>query len=406
MRFRYEARDIYGIKKQGIIEADSIVMAEEQLATSGFQDIKIFAEKEKEKIKEKKEISLPIFKGKVKETDLAIFTRQLGAMINAGIGIAQALEILSEQLPNKTLSETLKKVTDDVLAGTSLAKAMEKHKKVFPEFLINLVAAAEESGKLDIVLQRATTYYEKIAAIKRKIKSASWYPTAVVVIATIIVTGLLTFVVPTFAQIYESFGGELPAPTQILINISNALKNSILYIIGFIILFFLLNSYFYKTEQGKKFYHRLFLKLPLLGKIFHKGALAKFARTLATLITGGVPITRAIEISAKVTGNVIIEESLQKTKTDIEEGKEISKSLDKKLFPLMFIAMVSVGESTGRLDEMLDTIASFYEDEIDREVDALISLIEPLLMVVIGGIVGLILIALYLPIFKMGELIK
>jgi len=401
-KFRYEARDNYGLKKEGFIEADSIIVAEEELLKLGYQDIKLFLEKKREEIKK----GISIFKPKVKENDLAIFTRQLGAMINAGIGIAQALEILSEQLPNKTLSEALKKVTDDVLAGTSLAKAMEKHKKVFPEFLINLVAAAEESGKLDIVLQRATIYYEKIAAIKRKIMSASWYPTAVVVIATIIVIGLLTFVVPTFAQIYESFGGELPLPTQILINISNALKNSILYVIGFIILFFLLNSYFYRTEQGKRFYHRLFLKLPLLGKIFHKGALAKFARTLATLITGGVPIIRALEISSTVASNVIIEDSINKSKLDVERGKEISKSLDAKLFPPIFLAMVNVGENTGRLDEMLDTIASFYEDEIDREVDALISLIEPLLMVVIGGIVGLILIALYLPIFKMGELIK
>ncbi|MBX0310641.1 MAG: type II secretion system F family protein, partial [Sulfurihydrogenibium sp.] len=235
---------------------------------------------------------------------------------------------------------------------------------------------------------------------------ASWYPAAVVVIATLIVLGLLTFVVPTFGEIYASFGGELPAPTQMLISISNTLKSNILFVIGFFIALVVINKQIYKTDKGKRFYHKLFLKIPLIGKILHKGALAKFARTFATLINGGVPILRSIEIASTVVGNVLIEESLQKTKDEVEKGKSIALSLSKEYFPPMFIAMASVGENTGRLDEMLDTIANFYEDEVDREVDALISTLEPLLMVFIGGIVGFILIALYLPIFKMGELIK
>jgi type IV pilus assembly protein PilC len=222
----------------------------------------------------------------------------------------------------------------------------------------------------------------------------------------LIVLGLLTFVVPTFGEIYASFGGELPAPTQILINISNIIKSKILFVIGFFIALIVINKQIYKTDKGKKFYHNLFLKIPLIGKILHKGALAKFARTFATLINGGVPILRSVEIASTVVGNALIEESLQKTKDEIEKGKPIAASLDKKYFPPMFIAMAAVGENTGRLDEMLDTIANFYEDEVDREVDALISTLEPLLMVFIGGIVGFILIALYLPIFKMGELIK
>jgi type IV pilus assembly protein PilC len=403
--FIYEGRDKFGVKKIGNITAESIEKAEDILKNQGFVDVKIKLKSLKEK-QESKDGSKSIFKKKVKEEDLAIFSRQLGSMIGAGIGIAQALEILSEQMPNPSLKEALVKVKDDVLTGTSLSKAMQKHPKVFPYFLVNLVAAAEESGKLDEILKRATLYYEKLASIKRKIKSASWYPTAVVVIATLIVLGLLTFIVPTFGEIYASFGGELPAPTQILINISNIIKSKILFVIGFFIALIVINKQIYKTYKGKKFYHNLFLKIPLIGKILHKGALAKFARTFATLINGGVSILRSVEIASTVVGNVLIEESLQKTKDEIEKGKPIAASLGKEYFPPMFIAMAAVGENTGRLDEMLDTIANFYEDEVDREVDALISTLEPLLMVFIGGIVGFILIALYLPIFRMGDLIK
>jgi len=328
--FTYEGRDKFGIKKTGTITAESIKEAEDILKNQGFVDVKIKLKSIKDKEKSKGG-SKSIFKKKVKEEDLAIFARQLGSMIGAGIGIAQALEILSEQMPNPSLREALLKVKDDVVAGTSLSKAMQKHPKVFPFFLVNLIAAAEESGKLDEILKRATLYYEKLASIKRKIVSASWYPTAVVVIATLIVLGLLTFVVPTFGEIYASFGGELPAPTQILINISKILKGNILSVIGFFFILAVINKQIYKTYNGKRFYHNLFLKIPLTGKILHKGALAKFARTFATLINGGVSILRAIEIASSVVGNILIEESLQKTKDEVEKGKPIAASLDKKI---------------------------------------------------------------------------
>lgn len=405
-KFNYTARDSYGFVRKGVVDANSIQEAEEVLAQQGYKDIKVTVKGLISRDKQSASGGVQLFKQKVKERDLALFSRQLGAMLSAGISITTALEILSEQLPNKTMQETLKKIRDDVFSGTSLAKAMMKFPKVFPDFLVNLVAAAEESGKLDDILKRATVYYEKIDAIKGKIKSASWYPIAVIVIATVIVFGILTFIVPTFAEIYSSMGGELPFLTQVLINISNSLKSNFLFIVGFIVILVVGNSQFYKTPAGKKFYHKLFLKLPILKDIFHKGALAKFARTFSTLINGGVPIIRAIEIASKTVGNVHIEESLEKTKQDVEKGKPLAMSLDKKYFPLMFTAMVNVGENTGRLDEMLDTIASFYEDEVDRQVDALISILEPMLMVFIGGIVGFILVALYLPIFKMGELLQ
>ncbi|SNZ09985.1 type IV pilus assembly protein PilC [Persephonella hydrogeniphila] len=400
-KFKYVARDKYGVVREDVIYAPDAGAAQMELEKRGFEEIKL-------QLAPSRQLSfeLNILKPKVKEKDLALFTRQLGAMINAGVGIAESLEILSEQMPNKTLADALKKVKEDVVAGMSLSKAMAKHPKVFPEFLVNLIEAAEESGNLDVILQRATVYYEKIAAIKRKIVSASWYPAMVVVIATVIVLGILTFIVPTFAQLYSSMGGELPFLTQLLINASNAVKSNILYIIIGIIGLVILNKFIYSTRAGKEVYHRIFLHLPLLGNIFLKGAIAKFSRTLATLISGGVPIMRSLEISSSVAGNVVIEKAVLEAKDKVEKGQEIYKSLDPKIFPPILIAMVRVGEDTGRLDEMLDTIANFFEDEVDRAVEGLISTIEPLLMVFIGTIVGIILIALYLPIFKMGELIK
>jgi type IV pilus assembly protein PilC len=403
-KYQYAARDVYGVLKRGVIEAASPAEAESTLQTQGFKDIEIkIIETGK---KEKRSSNIKLFSKKVKEKDLAVFTRQLGAMISAGIGIADALEILAEQTPNPTLKDALYKVRDDVLSGQSLSKAMSKFPKVFPNFLINLIASAEESGNLDVILQRATVYYEKIAAIKRKLISASWYPTAVLVIATLIVLGILTFIVPTFAQMYSGMGAQLPFLTQLLIDLSNNLRTNALYILIFVIAFFGINSYLYKTPAGKRFYHRIMLKLPLLGQIFLKGAIAKFSRTFATLIAGGVPIIRALEIAAKTTGNVIVEEAIMKARNDVEQGKSLWSSLDTKIFPPIFISMLKVGEETGRIDEMLDTIAEFFEDEVDRAVDGLLSTIEPLLMVFIGGIVGFIIIALYLPIFKMGELIS
>ena len=405
-KFRYEARDKYGILKKGTVKANSIHEAEDQLKAQGLKEIKVQMTELGKPQKGRKKGGISLFGGKVKEKDLAIFTRQLGAMISAGIGIADALEIISEQTPNKTLSAALFQIRDDVLSGTSLSKAMEKFPKVFPNFLINLIASAEESGNLDVILQRATVYYEKIAAIKRKLISASWYPTAVIIIASLIVIGILTFIVPTFAQMYAGMGAKLPILTQILINISNGLRENALYIIIFIFEFFGLNSYFYKTPIGKRIYHSIMLKIPLLGQIFLKGAIAKFARTFATLTAGGVPIIRALEIASKVVGNVLIEDAILKAKDDVEQGKALWSALDPKIFPPIFVSMLKVGEETGRMDEMLDTIAEFFEDEVDRAVDGLLSTIEPLLMVFIGGVVGFIIVALYLPIFKMGELIS
>ena len=396
-KFKYIARDQTGKLVKDTITAPDALRAREELEKKGYKVLKL------EAVAGKKVGGL--FAQKVKEADLALFSRQLGAMISAGVGLAEALDILAEQMPNKTLAAALKEVKEDVTAGMPFHKALAKHPKVFPTFFVNLMAAAEESGNMDVMLQRATVYYEKIAMLKRKLVSASWYPAMVVVIATVIVTGILVFIVPSFAQLYASLGGELPFLTQMLINASNSLKQNILIIIATVVVIATIIKLIYRTKTGKYIFHTIFLKLPLLGNIFLKGAIAKFARTLATLVSGGVPIIRALEISGSVAGNVVIERALLKAKDEVEQGKPLYQSLDAKLFPPIFIAMVKVGENTGKMDEMLDTIANFFEDEVDRAVEGLVQTIEPLLMVFIGGIIAVILVGLYLPIFKMGELI-
>ncbi len=365
------------------------------------------AVKEEKKEKEGKKKGISLFGG-VGDRDIALFCRQLGAMVNAGVGIIDALEIVAEQMPNKKLSEAVAEVAREVSEGMSMSESMAKRANVFPELVINLVAVGEETGELDKALLRASEYYEKLAMIKSKIKSASFYPVFVLIIATVIVTGILYFLVPTFAEIYASFGGALPLPTQVLINISNALRANILYVIGGIVVFSVIFKTLYSRSYGfRKGVHQFILRLPKFGDLAVKSAMAKYGRTMATLFASGVSIERALEVAGKVAGNLVIQEAVEKVKKDVTEGQTMWSSMEKTgQFPKLVVAMVKVGEETGRLDEMLDTIARFYEDEVDRTVEGLITLIEPMLIVILGSIVGGILIALYMPIFKIGELVK
>ncbi len=348
------------------------------------------------------------FGERVGDRDLSIFCRQLGTMINAGLNLIDALNILGEQLPNKKLADTSIKVAQFVSEGKPISDSMAEFPAVFPEFVVNLVKVGEETGTLDAALIRAADYYEKIAMIKSKIKSASFYPTFVVIVATVIVSGILYFLVPTFADIYSSLGGELPAPTQLLIAASNTLRSGMLPLLAFVVassvIFRILMK---KSYQFRKTVHALMIKAPKMGELVTKSTMAKFARTMATLFSSGVALERAFEIAGQVTGNVVIREALESAKKGVMEGEPMHKALEKTgMFPKLIIAMVRVGEDTGRLDDMLDTVARFYEDEFDKAVEGMIKLIEPMLMVFIGGVVGAILIALYMPIFKMGELIK
>jgi type IV pilus assembly protein PilC len=406
-KFRYKAIDETGnvVEREAVYPSEEILLGE--LARSGLSLVRIERIDKEEKEKKSIKIKLP-FGGGVSDQDISIFCRQLGTMISAGLSVVDALDIIAEQLPNKRLSEAAKDVSAKVREGMSISSAMQMHPRVFPEFVVNLVKVGEETGGLDVSLIKAAEYYEKIAMIKSKIKSASFYPTFVVVVATAIISGILYFLVPTFAQIYQGLGGELPLPTQMLIAASNALRNSLPKIIAFIVIFSLVFRYFYRKNYAfRKAMHKLSLRVPKMSDLVIKSTMAKFARTMASLFSSGVALERAFEIAGQTAGNIVIKEAVEQARKAVTEGEPMYKALDKTgLFPKIVIAMIRVGEDTGRLDDMLETIARFYEDEFDKTVEGLIKLIEPMLIVFIGGAVGTILIALYLPIFKMGELIK
>ena len=406
-KFRYKAIDETGnvVEREAVYPSEEVLLGE--LARSGFSLLRIDRIDKEEKEKKSIEIKLP-FGGGVSDQDISIFCRQLSTMINAGLSVVDALDIIAEQLPNRRLSEAAKDVSAKVREGMSISSAMQMHPRVFPEFVVNLVKVGEETGGLDVSLLKAAEYYEKIAMIKSKIKSASFYPTFVVVVATAIVSGILYFLVPTFAQIYQGLGGELPLPTQMLIAASNALRNSLPTIIASIVIFSLVFRYLYRNNYAfRKAMHKLSLRVPKMRDLVVKSTMAKFARTMASLFSSGVALERAFEIAGQTAGNLIIKEAVDQARKAVTEGEPMYRALDKTgFFPKIVVAMVRVGEDTGRLDDMLETIARFYEDEFDKTVEGLIKLIEPMLIVFIGGVVGTILIALYLPIFKMGELIK
>ncbi len=409
-RYRVRAYTEGGDLVEDVMEAPSLNDLVEKVREKGYHFLnaeEIPEAKAEKEGKVPKKVRFTFFQ-RVGDRDISLFCRQLGAMVNAGVGIIDALEIVADQMPNRKLAQATSEVARDVSEGMSLSDAMSKRKDVFPELVINLVAVGEETGELDTALMRASDYYEKIAMIKSKIKSASFYPAFVLVVATIIVTGILYFLVPTFAEIYEGFGASLPLPTQVLINLSNALRENILYFIMFLVGFSVVFRYLYtKSYSFKRSVHRFMLKLPKFGDLIVKSAMANFSRTMATLFASGVSIERALEVAGKVTGNLIIKEAVDKVQKEVTEGQTMWSSMERTgHFPKLIVAMVKVGEETGRLDEMLDTIARFYEDEVDRTVEGLITLIEPMLIVILGTIVGGILIALYLPIFKLGELIK
>ena len=411
-KFRYKFIDASGkvIEREGVYPSEDVLI--DELSREGYAIVQLQQlEKEEKKAeeKEKKGLSLNLsFGGGVSDADISLFCRQIGTMVKSGLSVVDSLNIIADQTPNQKLASAAKDVATKVSEGMAISAALSRHPKVFPAFVINLVKVGEETGGLDASLLKAAEYYEKIAMIKSKIKSASFYPTFVVVVATAIVSGILYFLVPTFAEIYKSLGGELPLPTQMLIAASDALRNSILKVIISIVAFVIVFKYLYGRNLAfRKTVHKISLRVPKMSDLIVKSTMAKFSRTMATLFSAGVALERAFEIAGEVTGNLIIKEGVEQAKKGITEGEPMYKALEKTgLFPKLVIAMVRVGEDTGKLDEMLETIARFYEDEFDKTVEGMIKLIEPMLMVFIGGVVGLVLIALYLPIFKMGELIK
>lgn len=346
--------------------------------------------------------------GKVTDKDIVIFTRQFSTMIDAGLPLVQALDILSTQVENKALARVLTQVKDDVEAGSTYADALKKHPRVFTDLYANMVAAGEAGGILDTILNRLAAYIEKAMALKKKVKGAMTYPIIVTVIAVLAIAVIMIFVVPTFATMFASMGGTLPAPTLIIINMSNFIGGwGGLITAGLITGLVMFLKQFRRTEKGQFITDSILLKLPIFGVLSNKVAVAKFTRTLGTLTSSGVPILDGLEITAKTAGNKVIEAAIMEVRRAVTGGKTLAEPLSKaKVFPPMVTHMISVGESTGALDAMLSKIADFYDEEVDTVVENLTAMMEPLLMVFLGGTVGFVVIAMYLPIFKMGALVK
>jgi type IV pilus assembly protein PilC len=346
-------------------------------------------------------------KTKVKDKDLVVFTRQFAAMLTAGIPIVQALDILAKQVENKGFGETIQQIKSSVETGTTLADSLKKHPKVFDDLYVNMIAAGETGGVLDDVLIRLAVYIEKAMKLKRKIKGAMVYPAVVVTVAVLVVAVIMVFVIPVFAKVFTSMGATLPLPTQIVVGASNFIAGlgGLLILIGSIAGFFGFKQ-FRNTEGGRAATDRLFLRMPIVGELLRKVAIARFSRSLGTLITSGVPILDALEICAKTAGNKVVEYLIIHVKKEVSTGKTLADPLSKSaVFPPMPVQMISVGESTGALDQMLGKVADFYDDEVDNSVANLTSMLEPILIVFLGTTVGFIVVSLYLPIFKIGGVV-
>ncbi len=397
--FFYNIKNKDGKVSKGMIEAESQEKAIEHFHKEGLIILSIKETKKKIQVKAK---------GKVKTDDLVVFSRQFTTLMESGIPAVECLSILEEQIENPYFKGVVNLILKDVREGAALSNALSKHKNVFPDIYLSMVEAAEFSGNLPEILDRVSVYLEKSSALKKKVTSALYYPAIIILMAGGI-TGFLVFkVIPTFKGIFASLGGTLPLPTQLLINLSDALTKKESVIIMTILIFgvfFGIKTYI-STPKGKKIFHKLLLKPPVVGELIRKMAIAKFSRTFSTLVKSGVSIVKCLEIVGKTSGNKIIEDAVAESKISIQEGQPISAPLEKsRVFPTMVIKMISIGERSGRLEEMLSKIAQFYEDQTDAMVAGLSSLIEPLVIAFLGIIVGGIVISLFLPIIKMTQFI-
>jgi len=388
--------------KKGRVLKGELDAADERIARIQLKKRSLEVTKLKPKAKDIFE-NVSFLQPKVTNKDIVIFTRQFSTMIDAGLPLVQGLNILAEQMENKTFKGILKQITKDVEGGSTLADALGKHPKVFDTLFVNLVAAGEVGGILDTILQRLAAYIEKAEKLKSQIKGAMTYPIVVIAIAIIVIGVIMIFVIPVFQDMFASFGKALPLPTQIVVNLSNFIKGNIHYMIMGLIVFVFLFRRYGRTESGRRNLDSLSLKLPVFGELIKKVAVARFTRTLGTMLSSGVPILDALEITGKTAGNVIVEEVIYDARSSIAEGQTIADPLSETdIFPGMVTQMISVGESTGALDAMLEKIADFYDDEVDATVAAMTSMLEPLLMLFLGGSIGGIVVAMYLPIFGMA----
>jgi len=396
--YQYNAKDKNGHTVIGTLDAASEAEVAESLHKKELIVVSINSVKKKNiKARDKK----------VKLDDLVIFSRQLATMIDAGIPLVQSLGILGEQVENVGLKNVVIMVRQDIEAGMSFCDALAKHPHVFSELFINMSRAGEASGMLDEVLDRLATYLEKSAALARKVKASLVYPAVVVSMAILITAVLLLKVVPTFKGIFESLGGQLPLPTRILIGVSDVLRKWFIFFVGLMVIFSFLFKRYISTEKGRYNFDAQKLKLFVLGPVFRKVAIAKFSRTFSTLVKSGVVILSALEIVGKTSGNKVVEKTLGNCRSAVRDGEPISQPLAKSgVFPPMVCRMISVGEQTGQLEKMLSKIADFYDEQVDAAVAGLTSMIEPLVIAFLGIVIGGIVISLFLPIFKISELIS
>ncbi|MDQ2970083.1 MAG: type II secretion system F family protein [Acidobacteriota bacterium] len=390
----WKGRNRAGLVQEGVLAADTKDVA---LTSLRRQNIVVTGIRERGK-----EISLTKVGRKVPPKTLAVFTRQFSVMIDAGLPLVQCLEILANQQEHKNFQRILLQVRQDVEAGSTLADAMRRHPKAFNNLYVNMVAAGEAGGILDTILQRLSVYIEKSVKLASQVKSALIYPIAVIAIAMIVVAVILLKVIPTFAALFTGLGAELPLPTRLVIMASNFLARYFIFFIIGIALFIYGFRRYYATHGGRRVVDGLVLKLPVLGMIMKKIAVARFCRTLATLTSSGVPILESLDITARTSGNAIVEDAIQEVKRSVEGGKTIVEPLrDAGIFPNMVVQMIGVGEQTGALDAMLNKIGDFYEDEVDAAVAGLVKLLEPVMIFILGVIIGGIVIAMYLPMFTL-----
>jgi len=398
--FVWEAETRRGELKKGEMDAADEAVVRGALRRQGLKSIIV-----KKKPKDILEY-LPFLKQKVKEKDIVVFARIFSTMINAGLPLIQCLDLLAQQEQNKTFAAIITSVKEDIEGGSTLHDALKKHPKIFDELFVSLVAAGESGGILDVILNRVSSYMEKALKLKRRVKSAMTYPAIVLIVAVGVVALLLVYVIPVFKKLFEGMGGQLPGPTQLVVNISEFTQSYFLFMIGVVIVVVFIFRRYYRTEKGRLNIDALVLKAPVFGPLIKKIAVAKFTRTLSTMLGSGVPILEGLTIVSKTAGNVIVENAIMKTRQSISEGRTIAEPLaETDVFPPMVVQMIAVGEATGALDAMLAKIADFYDDEVDVAVSALTAMLEPFMMIFLGVVVGGMIICMYLPIFQIASVV-
>jgi len=399
--YQWKGKNPRGRKVKGEIEAETLEYVKQNLKRR-----KITQSKIKKKPKDLFE-NIKFLQPKVKERDVIIFSRQFSTMIDAGLPLLQCLDILQSQQENPTFKKNLKKIKESVESGETFADALKRFPNAFNELFVNMVAAGEAGGILDTILKRLSAYMEKMAKLKRQVKGAMTYPIITIIIAIIVVAIILVFVIPVFAEMFDDFGASLPAPTLFVMALSNFAIDNIIYIIGGILAISFLIKRTYASNKGRILMDDIFLRLPVIGILIRKVAVAKFTRTTSTMIASGVSLLEVLDIVAKTAGNKTIEFAIQDVKTGISEGRSMSDPLlESGVFPSMVCSMIAVGESTGALDIMMEKIADFYDDEVDQSVKNLTDMIEPFMLVFLGVVVGGLVISMYLPIFSMAGAIQ